>query len=1160
VKNNVLDCIKKLSIEKIKNITAYEIFERGQEYASSNRVISFWWDRKSGENARLMSYVMGTDVYMVEFFCRDDKLVSSCMCPAYDSRKLCKHVVCALLTAEKLLHTQTNVNSKLLLGLLGSSTVSMETGLLDQTTNIYIKPDNYNNLSSSIRFHVKGFKNQTPISGHLFGFNSNLRKLFLDYYYQDSSEKEMELIKALSTDFKDCKVFVSHLHDEISINTRADHKMHVSSLTELNLDGDEVTIKQLIANGRYVFNGQNIRISEHVILLKKENRFVFIDEKIPWWWLSKIAFPKLWDYVNYANNNRDPVFIQKISDWFKNQNGKFQDLSSQLNIPINYLNNAIEIKYESKDRSIIEKFIIFKKHNQVVTPNQVKVDIVVSAKIDRENKSVKIVPQGLIDGAIIPIFKPIIKFIDMIDELPGWVRSNKRRLIIAKGLLSILLAYTQKATLSHIKAAVKNLLDTYDGKANKIAIHNYFKSFASVLDQSLESIFISKSGFYILPLHYRNLCNVAAIISNFFDNCTVECGDNNELFFSVPEDVFNQKLADFLNLLNKSNIGLKLNDKKLRLVSLDVSIDASRPTGSDWFDLDPKILSDGIKLTKEQRQALFESDGVIESFDCFKILDQNSQEVIKILAKIFQQSSGVGGGKNIKEIVQIPSLQILTLFELRKSGASIKLSKDDEEIVDNLTNFSKIKKTPIPSIFKGELRDYQKHGYDWLAFLYKHRFGACVADDMGLGKTVQAIAFLSGIADGTITSRASIKTPHLIVVPTTLVFNWIQELKKFSPKLKVKEYLSKLQTIDLEKFDIIITTYDRVRIDIEKLKNITFHVLILDEAQAIKNIAAGRSAAVRQLKSLFTISLTGTPLENHIGEYYSIIDVALPGLLPEYKNFMKQIQSDDQGNLIRRTKPFVLRRTKDAILKELPPKIENNVYLHMAEKQQKLYATTVREVKRLIDRAYESHTAGQANIIALTAILRLRQICISPQIIDPKAGLDSPKIEYLITALSEIIQENNAALVFSQFTTCLDIIEQQLKKEGINFFRIDGSTPIPQRKKIIETFQGKNTNVSVLLLSLKTGGVGLNLTRASYVYHIDPWWNPAVENQASDRAHRIGQKKSVFITRIVMHHTIEEKMMQLKEAKSKLFNDVMNATENKTKTIISKKDFDFLLE
>jgi non-specific serine/threonine protein kinase len=431
---------------------------------------------------------------------------------------------------------------------------------------------------------------------------------------------------------------------------------------------------------------------------------------------------------------------------------------------------------------------------------------------------------------------------------------------------------------------------------------------------------------------------------------------------------------------------------------------------------------------------------------------------------------------------------------------------------------------------------------------------------MGLGKTVQAIAFLSGIADGTISSRASIKTPHLIVVPTTLVFNWVQELKKFSPKLKVKEYISKLQTIDLEKFDIIITTYDRIRIDIEKLKNITFHVLILDEAQAIKNIGAGRSAAVRQLKSLFTISLTGTPLENHIGEYYSIIDVALPGLLPEYKDFMKQIQSDDQGNLIRRTKPFVLRRTKDAILQELPPKIENNVYLHMAEKQQKLYATTVREVKRLIDRAYESHTAGQANIIALTAILRLRQICISPQIIDPKAGLDSPKIEYLITALSEVIQENNAALVFSQFTKCLDIVEQQLKKEGIKFFRIDGSTPIPQRKKIIETFQDKDVDVSVLLLSLKTGGVGLNLTRASYVYHIDPWWNPAVENQASDRAHRIGQKKSVFIARIVMHHTIEEKMMQLKEAKSKLFNDVMNATENKTKTIISKKDFDFLLE
>jgi non-specific serine/threonine protein kinase len=375
--------------------------------------------------------------------------------------------------------------------------------------------------------------------------------------------------------------------------------------------------------------------------------------------------------------------------------------------------------------------------------------------------------------------------------------------------------------------------------------------------------------------------------------------------------------------------------------------------------------------------------------------------------------------------------------------------------------------------------------------------------------------------------------------------------------------------LDFDKYDIVLTTYDRVRLDIELLKDIQFHTLILDEAQAIKNIQAGRTAAVRKLKSIFTISLTGTPIENHIGEYYSIIDVAVPGLLPDYKLFMKCVQQGEYDHLIKKTRAFVLRRTKDKILKELPPKVESNIVLDMSEKQEKVYATTVAEVKRLIDRAYETKTTGQASIIALTAILRLRQICISPQMIDCKANCNSPKIEYLVESLDDIIQEGNAALVFSQFTVCLDLIQKAFDAAGLAYFRIDGDTPMTKRKQIVEDFQNSRKqdgekqndkkNVSILLLSLKTGGVGLNLTRANYVFHVDPWWNPSVENQASDRAHRIGQTNTVFITRLVMHHTIEEKMMALKEEKMKLFQDIMEYAENKTRGMITKKDFDLLL-
>ena len=465
----------------------------------------------------------------------------------------------------------------------------------------------------------------------------------------------------------------------------------------------------------------------------------------------------------------------------------------------------------------------------------------------------------------------------------------------------------------------------------------------------------------------------------------------------------------------------------------------------------------------------------------------------------------------------------------------------------------------MPKGFVGTLRDYQNDGYRWLAFLYKNRFGACLADDMGLGKTIQTIALLGGIAEGIVASNAVQHAPHLIVVPPTLIFNWQHELQVFYPGLRVTAYGSKEQHDDLANYDVVLATYDRIRLDIEFLRDTQFHVLILDEAQAIKNIEAARTAAIRQLKSVFTISLTGTPLENHLGEYHSIIDVAVPGLLPSYKLFMKHVQDETHEPFIKKTRPFVLRRTKEAVLVDLPEKTESNVFLTMDAKQQKVYATTVAEVKRLIDQAYETKTTGQASIIALTAILRLRQICISPQMIDKTKESPSPKIEYLTSSLESIVEEGSAALVFSQFTTCLDLIETALKKAGIAYYRIDGKTTMPSRRKIVESFQANDTGTAVLLLSLKTGGVGLNLTRANYVFHVDPWWNPAVENQASDRSHRIGQKNKVFVSRLVMHHTIEEKMMLLKETKQKLFSEIMEHAENKTKSIITKRDFDLLL-
>lgn len=1155
VKEKIVDFLKEMSPERIKEIAKKTTFLRGQEYATQNKIMLFIWDKKSKQKKRLLAYISGTTIYQVAIACTNKKMcVAVCDCPLWTSFNQCKHTVCALLTANQALCDPDNANSNFRMGILGESRTPF-----DKETVFYIKPDQTNNTLLSPHFFLSVGKNRQQLPKALLDASPNLCKLNkMQYFFRSSQEREEDevaLISALTNELKNSELYVSEQANNYRVDTSNNMVLGAKSQIELNLDGNELIIRRLLASEKYMFSGQIIRISRHIIFIKDEQTLAVVNEEKPWDWVDNYILPNMWR-IQYrcGNGGINP----ESTAWSVSSSQSFSDLAIPFQLPIKCFNETNPIIYIAAGRGAIQGSCTFKVKNQIVTPINVPVDIVVNAEFNADSRTVKVATTAVIHGCATPLFRLIAGYIAGIGRLSNWLKTKKRRQMLIKGLFELLNIHTKKEATNHIKQLIKNLVDSYNNEVNKVELHNYFTRFANELDRALESIFICNNTFYYLPLNFRHVCDVARIIGNFFDEWTVEC-DVNCLSFFIPKEIFQHRLAEFSNLLQRNNIHLNINNKKLKIISLDFSIDASREVDSDWFKLDPEILSDGIKLTKEQRDALFDADGSIESHDCFKMLDQKSQEIFILLAKIFKQSFEESRFNCDHKIVEIPRLQILTLLDLRKNGVNVKLSNEDEGLIDNLTNFSTIKKVPIPTIFCGELREYQKQAYDWLAFLYMHKFGACVADDMGLGKTIQAIAFLSGIASGTIVSRAQTHIAHLIVVPPTLVFNWIQELHKFCPCLKVQEYTSRFHKLDLNNFDIIITTYDRVRIDIDKLKEIDFHVLILDEAQAIKNIKAGRSSATRQLRSMFTISLTGTPLENHIGEYYSVIDVALPGLLPTYKNFMRQVQSE-QGNLIRKTKPFVLRRTKEAILHELPPKIENNIYLNMSEKQQKLYATAVQEVKRLIDRAYKEKTAVKAKIIALTAILRLRQICLSPQIIDAKADLDSPKIDYLVCALDEVIQEKNAALVFSQFTTCLDIVEIQLKKAGIEFLRIDGSTPTQQRKKIVETFQCENSPISVLLLSLKTGGVGLNLTRASYVYHLDPWWNPAVENQASDRAYRIGQKNSVFVNRLVMHHTIEEKMMKLKEEKSRLFNDIMGNAENKIKGIISKKDFDFLLE
>ncbi|WP_305042722.1 DEAD/DEAH box helicase [Geoalkalibacter sp.] len=623
--------------------------------------------------------------------------------------------------------------------------------------------------------------------------------------------------------------------------------------------------------------------------------------------------------------------------------------------------------------------------------------------------------------------------------------------------------------------------------------------------------------------------------------------------FNVKRQTLLAALPSLIAELSALGVEPLLGGQPVRPARLDISV-AGETKSIDWFELRPEIRCAGALLDETTwRKAL--QEGIFAVAGQLHLLTDGDREALRILA-------GLGDGKERKrrELVRVPRLHILDLLALRKLGATLKLDPEDETILNHLENFDGLPPVAPPRLH-AELRDYQRRGYEWLAFLYQHKFGACLADDMGLGKTIQAISLLAALHQKCLPARTN-GEPHLVVLPPSLLFNWESEIARFAPELRTLTYRGQERTTDFSGVDVVLTSYEIVRRDIEALAGIAFHVIIFDEAQAVKNVHAAVTGAVRRLQGAFKLALTGTPVENHLGEYWSIIDLVLPGLLGPYRRFGNGRDASDQAelrNLIARTRPFVLRRTKEKIAAELPDKVEIDLHLDLTDEQKILYQNTVAAVRAEVAAAWQEQNRAHARITALAALTRLRRLCLDPRLGGGQAASDAaPKISALCEHLEELQAEGHSTLVFSQFTSFLDLVEPALRKCGIPFVRLDGSTPVAQRRKLVETFQGSSEPL-VFLLSLKAGGRGLNLTRATYVIHLDPWWNPAVENQASDRAHRIGQTRKVTVLRLLMRHTVEEKMMVLKERKQQLFRALLDEGREGGGVPLSREDFEFLV-
>ncbi len=583
---------------------------------------------------------------------------------------------------------------------------------------------------------------------------------------------------------------------------------------------------------------------------------------------------------------------------------------------------------------------------------------------------------------------------------------------------------------------------------------------------------------------------------------------------------------------------------------------------------EPKLGSIGVKvennlLNIDLSKLSISPEEIQEVMDKYKIkkkfyrlkdgsfLNLNGNEDIEFLDKL---SSGMDiNYKELKNnVIKLPVNRTLYLNELLKKFNNTKTTKNSEykQIVENMEKDNIDEDIPLPKDVKADLRDYQKIGYSWLKTLENYKFGGILADDMGLGKTLQLLTVIeSYLENGEEDKKASI-----VISPSSLALNWMAEAKKFTPEIKTQvisgnanERLQKIQCI--KNYNLVITSYDLLKRDIEKYKDLdyTFKYIIADEAQYLKNSTTQNAKAIKELKGETRYALTGTPIENSLAELWSIFDYIMPGYLFQYKKFkskyetpiVKEESKEAMGKLKMLIEPFVLRRTKKEVLTELPEKTITVLNNNMDEEQEKIYMSYLAKAKQEVADQIKINGFEKSQIMILAALTRLRQICCHPGLFISDYKGESSKLNQCMEIIEDAVSSGHKILLFSGYTSMFDIIQTELIKRDIKYFKLTGSTKVSERIKLVDDFNN-NPDIKIFLISLKAGGTGLNLTGADMVIHYDPWWNASAENQATDRAYRIGQKNNVQVYKLITSNSIEEKIYELQQKKSELVDNMLS--------------------
>lgn len=599
------------------------------------------------------------------------------------------------------------------------------------------------------------------------------------------------------------------------------------------------------------------------------------------------------------------------------------------------------------------------------------------------------------------------------------------------------------------------------------------------------------------------------------------------------------------------------NLRKFRKGSSTPSLCLSARSKGGFVECDVDAEIDGMPVTLSALAAAVEANA--------RYVELNNGKTGEIPEAWLERLSAlfaVGRKDAVGEKLLLRKQQMPILEFVGEISEELVLDEKLREQFQTLMGVEEIPEAPEPEGFVGTMRPYQAAGYQWFHFLKGYGFGGCLADDMGLGKTVQTLALLSNEK-----FTATPKRPSLVVVPTSILFNWEREIRKFAPKVLTMTYHGPVRKrytkANIMLADIVLTSYGTLLRDVERLMAVSFNYVIIDEAQAIKNPGSRVSRAVRRIRATHRLALSGTPIENNLSELWSIFAFINPGMLGNFKGFMRHFARpveregrEDRAQLLRKICfPFVMRRTKEQVAKDLPPKSENLLLGEMLPRQQTLYEITRTKFLGQIQYAIDHYGLENSRMQVLEGLLRLRQICCHPRLADTYFTGDSGKFQLLDGCVEDVVAGGHRMLVFSQFVKALELAKSRLAERGIQSLMLTGKTS--DRAGMVDRFQN-SSDIPVFFISLKAGGVGLNLTAADYVVHLDPWWNPAVEAQATDRAYRIGQTKPVFVYKMIMKNTIEERVLALQDAKKGLADQVVR-TESSFFKKLSRTDIIELL-